>query len=127
MIALELHCPEINQALHPILIAQTAWERTRGLLARPALQGTSGMLLRHTVAIHTVGMRYPLDLVFLDAAGRIIRISAQVPPWRMRWEAAAKHTLELAAGTCQKIGLEKGMRLMKKEFSHQESSTEFCF
>ncbi len=49
-----------------LLVADRFWERMWGLLGRSNLPNGTAMLLKPCRAIHTVGMRFPLDLVFVD-------------------------------------------------------------
>jgi uncharacterized membrane protein (UPF0127 family) len=41
-------------------------------------------------SVHTFGMRFALDLVWLDADGRVVRVDRGVPPWRVRRCRAAR-------------------------------------
>jgi uncharacterized membrane protein (UPF0127 family) len=50
-------------------------------------------------SVHTFGMRFPLDLVWLDAAGRVVRIDPQVPPRRVRTCLRARSVVEARGGT----------------------------
>ena len=50
-------------------------------------------------------MRYPIDVVFLDRRGRILKVVDAVPPWRAAACWRARHTLELAAGEADRLGL----------------------
>lgn len=85
--------------------AQTAAERMRGLLARPPLTASEALLLRPCWLVHTFGMAYPIDLVFIDRAGVVRRIDTAVPRSRVRGCACAWQTLELAAGGAERHGL----------------------
>jgi hypothetical protein len=70
--------------------------RMRGLLGRSRLALGSGMLLRNCRWIHTFGMRFPIDVVFLNREMRVVRTIHAMPPWRLSplvW--AADQTLEL--------------------------------
>jgi uncharacterized membrane protein (UPF0127 family) len=58
----------------------------------------AGLLLSRCRAVHTVGMRFPLTLVWLDAGDRIVRVDRGVPPGRLRICARARKVLELPAG-----------------------------
>jgi uncharacterized membrane protein (UPF0127 family) len=87
--------------------------RLRGLLGRPALvQAHDGLLLSPCNAVHTFGMAYPLDLVFLDQIGRVLDIAANVRPWRCRRCRGARQTLELAAGSLAVLGIRPGDELI---------------
>ena len=71
----------------------------RGLLARPQLLAGEGLLIAPCPSVHTFGMRYALDLVFLDSSGRVLKLVRGLPPWRMTACANAHATLELPPGT----------------------------
>jgi uncharacterized membrane protein (UPF0127 family) len=88
--------------------ADSAWERTRGLLGRPPLQAGEALLIDPCSAVHTFGMRYALDLVFLDRQGRICKVAYGVVPGRIKGSVAARATLELAAGMLEASGLKLG-------------------
>jgi uncharacterized membrane protein (UPF0127 family) len=95
--------------------AVSPWETTRGLLGRPALQSDEGMLIHDCRLIHTVGMRYALDLAFLDRAGKVRKLVSKLAPLRMAGSFAACATLELAPGTLARIGLREGEHLTWRE------------
>ena len=56
-------------------------------------------------------MRFPIDAVFTDAAGRVLRIEAALPAWRTVACRGAKAVLELPAGAAAAAGLETGDEL----------------
>ena len=73
-------------------------ERVRGLLGRGSLSAGEGLLLRRCRSVHTVGMRFPIDVVLLDAADRAVRILT-VPPGRLVLpRPGVRHVLEAPAG-----------------------------
>ena len=80
-------------------VAATRATRRRGLLGRESLGATEGLLLTPCKAVHTVGMRFPIDLIFIDRDGRAVRIVPALAPWRIAMSARAKAVIELAAGT----------------------------
>ena len=79
-------------------VAATRAERRRGLLGRESLSATQGLLLSPCKAVPTVGMRFPIDVIFIDRDGRAVRIVRSLAPWRMAMSARAKAVIELAAG-----------------------------
>lgn len=81
-------------------LANRPWSRLRGLLARPRLRGDAqqALWLRPCGSVHTVGMAYPLDIVFLDRAGRVLDWCEGLLPWRARRCKGATQTIELAPG-----------------------------
>jgi len=65
-------------------VARTSffWERMIGLLGRRALPAGHGLLIVPCGAVHTLGMRFAIDLVFLDGAGHVLCCVAGVKPGR---------------------------------------------
>ncbi len=55
------------------------------------------LLLPRTRSVHTFGMRFELDLVWLDAEGRAVRVDRKVPPRRIRTCRRARSVLELSS------------------------------
>lgn len=80
-----------------IAVARGPLERARGLLGRRGLPARHGLWLG-TRSVHTVGMRFTLDLVWLDRGGAVVRVDTQVGPRRMRVCLRARGVVELAAG-----------------------------
>jgi uncharacterized membrane protein (UPF0127 family) len=56
-----------------------------------------GLLIPRCSSVHTFGMRFSLDLVFLDRNGRLCSIRRDVPPRRLAWDRQACAVLELPA------------------------------
>jgi uncharacterized protein len=79
-------------------VAATRATRRRGLLGRESLRATEGLLLSPCKAVHTVGMRFPIDVIFIDRDGRAVRIVPALAPWRIAMSFRAKAVIELAAG-----------------------------
>ncbi len=106
---------QFESALGPqtigVMVAASMLARMRGLLARPELRRGEGMLLRSCNMVHTVGMRYPIDVVFLGRDGSVLKISDAVGPRRARGHWRAHSVLELAAGEASRCGIWQGMRL----------------
>ena len=85
--------------------------RAVGLLATRRLEDTCGLWIKPCNSIHTFWMRYPIDVLFLDRAGTVLRVVPQVRPWRIAGCRRAHTTLELRAGLAATLGLRSGMRL----------------
>lgn len=83
--------------------------RTKGLLGCDGYDGA--LLLRRTSAVHTLGMRFPLDVAFLDQHLVVLDV-CRMDPWRVclpRWRA--RNVLEAEAGAFQRWRLERGDQL----------------
>ena len=50
-------------------------------------------------SVHTFTMRFPLDLIWLDKAGHVVRVDPGVPPRRMKSCLRARSVIEARAGT----------------------------
>ncbi|HWB43475.1 MAG TPA: DUF192 domain-containing protein, partial [Gemmatimonadales bacterium] len=99
-------------------VADRFWLRARGLLARPALADGEGLVIRPCRAVHTWGMRYPIDIAFLDPAGRVVASYEDVRPnRRTRWHAGADCALELPAGSLARAAVTVGDRISWEEAS----------
>jgi uncharacterized membrane protein (UPF0127 family) len=88
-----------------LMVTRGPLERMRGLLCRPRLQNDEAMYFEHCNSVHTVGMRYPIDVVFLDRSGVVLRVVNALGPMRIALCIHAKTTVELAAGACQRAGI----------------------
>lgn len=85
--------------------AKTASERIKGLLGSNALLAGEGLWIVPCNSIHTLFMKYELDIVYLDRHNRICRLIAKVKPWRGNFCLAAASVIELAAGQIKELGL----------------------
>jgi uncharacterized membrane protein (UPF0127 family) len=95
-----------------VSITETAQERMRGLLGRDSLASGQALLLRRCGSIHTFGMRFAIDVLFLDRHQHVVAIHHEVPRRRMRFTPRAAHTLEMAAGAARLHGLAVGDSLV---------------
>lgn len=86
-------------------------ERARGLLARPEPPPGTALWLQPCRAIHTCGMRYPIDVAFVDARGLVLDVHEAVRPFRVLKRRDAASVLELRAGECRRLRLRAGERL----------------
>jgi hypothetical protein len=69
------------------------------------------MVLRPAWSIHTAFMRFPIDVVFLDADQVVLKIEREVRSWRTVSCRGAREVVELAPGECKRRGLEVGDRV----------------
>lgn len=97
------------------MYASSMLERMRGLLGRPPLAADQGLLIAPCSSVHTIGMHYPIDLVFLNRQWRILRIIPALNPLRLAWVFGAGMVLELAAGAAAALGLAPGQELSWRE------------
>jgi len=80
--------------------AEGWWAKGWGVLGKRALPPGEGLWLPNVASVHTVFVRFPLDLLFLDERFQTVRLAPGTPPGRWLVRAPrARHTLELGAGT----------------------------
>jgi len=85
------------------------WARFMGLMGRPALPEGHALYIRPCNSIHMFFMRFPIDAVFVDADGRVMRIYADLKPWRVtRIVRRSKAVVELPAGALAAAGVTLG-------------------
>jgi uncharacterized membrane protein (UPF0127 family) len=78
------------------------------LLGRSGLAAGHGLWIVPCEAVHTFGMRFAIDLVYLDRKMRVKKVRSNVPPWRLSACLSAHSVLELAPGTVVKTGVRAG-------------------
>jgi uncharacterized membrane protein (UPF0127 family) len=77
-------------------VAKGFFERLVGL-AWSRSPRAAALLLPGCRSVHTFGMRFPLDLFWLDARGQIVRVDRGVRPWRVRHCRGARAVVEVPA------------------------------
>ena len=89
-------------------VATNPLRRMQGLLGRKRLEHDEGILLRPASSIHTAFMRFPIDALFLDDEGRVLRVASDLKPWRAAGCRGARAVLELSAGESERRGVRPG-------------------
>lgn len=98
---------ENTPPLH-VAVARGFMQRARGLLFRAPLAGDEALLIPRCASVHTFGMRYPIDVVFLDTLGRVLKVVPSLGPWRLAMQLGAVAVLELAPGRAKEFGFDVG-------------------
>ncbi len=94
------------------ILADGPLARMKGLLGRRSMSGREGVLLRPTSSVHTAFMRFPIDVVFLDADMCVLRVEVDLKPWRAAGCRGARAVLELSAGESERRGVRPGDRVV---------------
>jgi len=79
--------------------ASTRKARVKGLAKLDSLPQTLALHIPKCRSVHTVTMRFPLDLIWLDKQGRVVRVDHDVPPLRLKSCLRARSVVEAGAGT----------------------------
>lgn len=83
--------------------------RLRGMLGRPEPKPGEGLLLTPCQSVHMYGMRFPLDVAFMNRKGVIVAAYRRLPPGsRSKWHRDAAYALELPTGTLERSGTAVG-------------------
>ncbi len=101
------------------MVANSSEERRTGLLKQNSLAEGCGLWINPCEAIHTFFMRFAIDVIFLDRLNRVLKVSAELRPWRMSACLVAKSVLELPAGTAARTMTVAGDQLA---FEQRESN-----
>lgn len=91
--------------------AATSRERRTGLLRHESLVEGEGLWIAPCEAIHTFGMKFSIDVVFLDRSRRIVKIREALPARRIAVCLRAHSVLELPAGTVRRTATAVGDQL----------------
>jgi len=92
----------------PIRIADRFWLRLRGLLGYTQATLHFGLWILPCRGVHTIGMRMPIDIIFLNTDNKIIALHSHVPPFRYCFCFKAHSTLEFHCGFIQQKNLQIG-------------------
>ena len=93
--------------------AGTSETRRKGLLGRTAFAQGEGIYIVPTQWIHMIGMKFPIDVAFLDRQGKVLAIHHGLKPNRFsRIVLRADGALELPEGTLAETGTENGDRIV---------------
>lgn len=90
-------------------LAAAFWTRLLGLMGRRRLDPGEGLVLVSARAVHSLGMRFPIDVLYLDERGRVLRVLAPLGPGRLGPVVPGCRTIvELPAGTAARTGTRAG-------------------
>lgn len=101
-------------------IADHGARRRKGLLGRAGLANGEGLWIVPCEAVHTFGMQFPIDLVYLDRRNRVVKTRTHVRPGRLSACLSAHSVVELPTGTVRDTLTKAGDALELKEFNITE-------
>ncbi len=91
------------------VVAETPQARRRGLLGTDFLGDGAGMLILPCRQVHTFGMRYPIDVIFIEDSWKVKRITHRMRPNRLSaLVLASRAVLELPAARAAETGTREG-------------------
>jgi uncharacterized protein len=90
-------------------VAGNFFSRLKGLLGRKSFERGEALLIPKCKGIHTIGMKFAIDVIFLDKDFRVLRAFGRIPPNKTGpVEMDASSVVELPAGTLNLLGISVG-------------------
>ncbi len=97
-------------------VADTSKTRKIGLLKHDRLDSGEGLWIKPCEGVHTVGMKFPIDVLFLNKKRQVVKIRAAMPRWRMSLCLWAHSVLELPSGMAAETQTATGDQLELETF-----------
>jgi uncharacterized protein len=92
-----------------IEVAMTSAQRVKGLLGRECLADGQGLLFKGTSSLHTFFMQFPIDILYIDKKGKVLKTANGVKPFKLVMAPFRAHyALELPAGAIAKSSTRVG-------------------
>jgi|SRR5271165_5818838 len=92
-------------------VADTSETRRRGLLKSDSLSAGQGLWIVPCEAVHSFGMKFVFDIVYLNRKLQVRKLRSHMAPWRFSLCMTAYSVLELPAGTIANTQTQTGDRL----------------
>ena len=88
-----------NIIAHHSVLADTFYRRLKGLLGTTALPHGEGFIIKPCSSVHTFGMKYSIDVLFVDKNHKIIKKNENMRPGQVSMAFGSSYVIELPAGT----------------------------
>lgn len=111
----------INQTRDKVLadradIADTSAKRRTGLLKHSGLAPGEGLWIVPTEGVHTFGMKFAIDVIFLNRKRKVLKIRPNMVRARIALSLRAHSVVELPAGTIEQTGTQPGDQLELQKY-----------
>ncbi|CEK15024.1 hypothetical protein CWRG_01021 [Chthonomonas calidirosea] len=100
--------------IEKLYVADTFWKQAVGLLGKRGLNENEGLWIEPCNGVHTFGMRFAIDLLFLDKSGLAVHRAFHVKPWRICgpiW--GTRIVVEMPAGALVQVNIQPGRHYVK--------------
>ena len=98
-----------DRVVASVEVAESHRARRRGLLGRDGVDGA--LVLEPARSVHTVGMRFPIDVAYVDRDGTVLAVVTMAPGRLGRPRFRARCVVEAEAGQLDRWGIEPGVRV----------------
>ena len=110
-----------------IEVAATSAQRARGLLGRECLEDGHGLLFKSCMSLHTFFMTFPIDVVYADRGGKVLKVAVGVKPFKLvAAPMRAYYALELPEGAVERSGTQAGDLLVLDEEPELEDFSQYA-
>ena len=106
--------PDGSSVADPLEVASNVLTQGLGLMGRARLPENGGLLIPHCNGIHMMFMRFPIDAVFVDKRGVVVKTYTRLRPWigMVPFVWRADKVAELPAGAIERHGIKVGDQLL---------------
>jgi len=98
-------------------VADTSAKRRTGLLKHTSLEPGDGLWIVPCEAVHSFGMKFTIDVIYLDRKRKVKKVRSEMVPRRISGCLTAHSVLELPAGTIARTGTQAGDQVEIKTLS----------
>lgn len=92
-----------------VKMADTFVSRFFGLMGRAMLPEGEGVVIVPCSGVHTLFMRFPIDVIYISREGKVVRVDEAMRPWRLgRIVRTSRYVVELPQGTAARAGTRVG-------------------
>ena len=98
-------------------VASSIWSRFWGLMGRRPLPPGEALIIDPCNSVHTLFMRFPIDVAFVDKNGRIVKVAEGLKPFRAAVGKGSRWVIEMPSGAAVRAGLAVGDLLVLTEAS----------
>jgi len=103
-----------GEVVFQVVIADRWIKRLFGLLLQRELSYEQSLWLRPCRSIHTIGMHYPIDVIFINRFSYVVRTVSCLPPFRLSRAPSSTHSvIELRAGSIEQFGIHIGSKVVQ--------------
>jgi uncharacterized membrane protein (UPF0127 family) len=93
---------------NPAVMASSPLTRMKGLLGRASMPANEAIILRPASSIHTLFMRFALDIIYLDRDNKVLKLVPDLVPYRFSAGSKAHTVLEMTSGATASMDLQRG-------------------
>lgn len=95
-----------------VFVADNMFYRIKGLLGRKGVSENQALVIKPCNAVHSFFMSFPIDVLFVDKAGKIVAVEKNLKPWRIsKIYFKAQYVIELANGVADKTSTAVGDKI----------------